>query len=971
MTRRLFGYILVAAALVAGYLYDDHLSRAPVQQKQAAVNAGAPAASAPPEAAHAKGGESPAPPEGPKPAAPAPDQAEQAKAPGAPVPAEALHPAEPVPSMPGQAREPAAPVPGAEVPVVDGKLLAKLRNGLTVLVVEDKRFPLVAERLYVRAGSAYEAKGQEGISHLLEHMVFNTTAKRPKGGVAADIEGAGGDANAATSFDYTQYMADLPSARWKLGLDVFQDMIFGAKFDAAELEQEKKVVVSELERGQDDPGQRLFQMSQRQVWRGLPYEHPIIGTRESVNSVTPGDLRAYVNRLYQPQSMLLVVVGDVDAREVFREAEAVFGHLANDRTVLPPDTGELPARTGGPSAEAAGGDWNKAYLRLNFTIPGMHSAKDIPLTVLSDLLGGGKTSRLYRKFVYEQQLADDVDVSAITLERGGMLSVEATLAPEKLEDFWAALVRELAELDAGSFTGEELDRAKLNIEDSLYRAKETLRGLASKLAYYQFFGFGPEGESNSVYEARSVDSAQLKGLVKDYIDPANASLAVLLPGQDKAGADARADAMLAAMKSAWPSDGKEPGKAEAGGKALETEVVDLGGGRVLVLMPDPTMPYASVSLTYRGGDALLPPDQQGLGELAAKALTRSTARRGAVEVQDFLADRASSLSASTGRDTFTVSARYPARFAADVTALMAEVVLEPSFDPAEVDRARKMQLAQIAETGDRPTSLAFRHLFPFLYPEGHYGYFRAGQPAEVEAFTPEMARAFWDRQRSMPWVMAVCGVFDRGEMLKLASRLAVSPEGQAPAFPDPAWSSKKEMTLTLPGRNQTHLFWIFPVEGKKSPDTPALEVLRAALAGQGGLLFQDLRDKHGLGYSVTAFLWQSPNTGFLAFYIGTTPDKEAQAMDGFRRVAAGLAAGGLDAASMERAKNSIEGEYHQERQSLGSRSQEASQDMAMGYPLNFERDLVKRVRGLTPEQLAQAARKYLEPAKTYLLKIEP
>lgn len=115
--------------------------------------------------------------------------------------------------------------------VKDGRLLVKLANGLTVLVQEDKRFPLVSERLYVRAGSSYEKPGQEGISHLLEHMVFNSTATRPKGQVARAIENVGGEINAATSFDYTVYLADLPSAHWTLGLEVFKDMTFGAKFD--------------------------------------------------------------------------------------------------------------------------------------------------------------------------------------------------------------------------------------------------------------------------------------------------------------------------------------------------------------------------------------------------------------------------------------------------------------------------------------------------------------------------------------------------------------------------------------------------------------------------------------------------------------------------------------------------------------------------------------------------------------------
>jgi zinc protease len=908
MTRKLFGYILVAAALIAGYIYHVRVQQGPPRSETAStVLANAPGT--------------------------------QTKQNGAPV--------------------------------KDGRLLAKLPNGLTVLVLEDKRFPLVAERLYVRAGSAYETKGQEGISHLLEHMVFNSTAKRPKGGVASAIESAGGDTNASTSFDYTQYMADLPSANWKLGLDVLQDMIFGAKFDPAELEQEKKVVISELERGQDEPGQRLFQMSQGQVWQTLPYKHPVIGFRETVNAVTPEDMRAYVKRLYQPQSMLLVVVGDVNAQEVYKEAVAVFGGLGNDRPVIPPDIQDLPANTGGPSAKAAGGNWNKCYLRLNFAVPGMHSAKDVPLEVLSDLLGGGKTSTFYRKFVYETQLADSLDVSAITLERGGMFSIEATLDQDKVQAFWKALVKELAGLNAKVFTPEELERSKLNIEDQLLRAKETLRGLATKLAYYQFFGFGQEGEANAIYNVRHTDSAELQGLLDTYLKPGNAGLSLLMPGVDQAGADAVAQTMLAELRRGWPKSEAAQADKQTGSSSQAPEVVDLGGGRTVVLLADPTMPYASVNLTYRGGDGLLTPGQQGLGELTAKSLTRSTLKRGAPALDAYLEDRASSITASSGRDTFSISARYPERFSKDIQDLLAEVIREPAFAQAEVERAKKIQLAQIAEASDRPTSLAFRHLFPFLYPGSTYGYFRAGQPAEVAAFTPGDARAFWEKQRTMPWVLAVCGVFDRKAVLELASKLAAGSPGVAPAFPAPAWSSKHDMSLTLAERNQTHLFWIFPVPGKLSPDTPALEVLKTALAGQGGLLFQDLRDRHGLGYSVTAFLWQSPNTGFLAFYIGTTPDKEAQSMDGFKRVAAELAAEGLENALIDRAKNSLEGDYYQERQSLGSRSQEASQNLAMGYPLDFEREILSRVRGLTGAQLAEVAKKYLDPSKAYLLKIAP
>jgi zinc protease len=940
MTRKLFGYLLVALALITGYLLHDRISRLASGPEQAPASESPALQSAKPADSAGSSGSG-----GSRPAV-----LEPVAAPGAASP----------------------PETAVDVPVENGRLLAKLENGLTVLVVEDKRFPLVAERLYVRAGSAYEAKGQEGISHLLEHMVFNSTAKRPKGGVAGDIEGAGGDTNASTSFDVTKYMADLPSARWKLGLDVLQDMIFGAKFDPQELEQEKKVVISELERGQDEPGQRLFQMSQGRVWAGLPYSHPVIGSRETVNAATSEDLRAYVKRLYQPQSMLLVVAGDVNAREVFAEARRVFGTLANDRTVAPPEVGDIPPNTGGPTAMAAGGNWNTCYLHLDFAVPGMHSAKDAPLEVLADLLGGGRTSRLYRSLVYEKQLADSLEVSTSGLERGGMLSIEATVDPSKLDAFWTALARELAAFKAADVTDEQLARTKLGIEDHVYRSRETLSGVATSLAYYQFFGFGLEGVDNAVYDVRSTDRAQLQGLVDAYLQPGNASLSLLLPGADQDKASAKARAMTEELSRLWPAKASVAAAAGQGaGAPSGREVVELGGGRTVVLLPDPTMPYASVTLTYRGGDALLSPSEQGLAELAAKSLTRSTRARDAVAVQDFLADRAASVGASSGRDTFTLSARYPERFAKDLSALLAEIVGQPAFAPQEVERAKKNQLAQIAEAEDRPTNLAFRNLFPFLFPGSHYGYFRAGQPDVVKRFEPAQAAAFWEKQRTMPWVLAVCGQFAREDVLALAGKLAAASGGEPPAVGAPAWNAERGLTLKLAERNQAHLFWIFPVTGRRGPDTPALEVLRTALAGQGGLLFTDLRDKQGLGYSVSAMLWQAPETGFLALYIGTTPDKEKQALEGFKRIAAEVAAKGLAPQSVDRAKSSLEGDYYQERQSLASRSQEAASNLAMGYPLDFDREMLARVAALTGEQVAGVAKKYLDPSKAYLLKIEP
>ena len=260
-----------------------------------------------------------------------------------------------------------------------------LPNGLTVLVEEDHRFPLVAIRLYVHAGSAYETDEQAGISHLLEHMVFKGTKKRKPGQIAREVESVGGYINAATSFDYTVYSVDMPDRYWKLGLDIVQDMVFGSIFDPEELAQEKNVVLAELERGEDNPGQKLFKLIQSRVWAGLPYERPIIGFKQTVNKFTGQDLKNYIHKLYQPRNMLLVVCGNVDRKEVMSEANKLFGELEN--TGILDVVQKCDLRNGETEMGRNGdgekwrnrvvlerGPWKKVYLNMALPIPGLRSA---------------------------------------------------------------------------------------------------------------------------------------------------------------------------------------------------------------------------------------------------------------------------------------------------------------------------------------------------------------------------------------------------------------------------------------------------------------------------------------------------------------------------------------------------------------------------------------------------------------------
>ena len=745
-------------------------------------------------------------------------------------------------------------------------MLVRLKNGLTVYIIRDSRFPLVCTRLYVGTGSANETAEQAGISHVLEHMVFKGTEKRPKGQVARDVESLGGYLNAATSFDKTWYITDMPARHWKTGMDVVKDMAFHPSLDPAELEAEKDVIVSELKGGDDTPTRRLFEDLQVAGLAHTVYGRPIIGFEKTIRAVTADDLRAYIRTWYQPQNMMLLVAGDIDPKAVLAHAEELFGDLKND-TILPePAPVQLEGAAGGPRVEVTYGPWNKVYLGIALPAPALGDQRSIDLDVLAYALGGDGTSQFYRKYRYEKQLVDSISVGNMSLNRAGLFYMVAQLDADKVEPFWQEFTRDLAALDAGKITPDVIERARFNYEDGMDRASETLDGLTSWKATVQFELGGPQGEANVRHALAAVDSARLRQAQDLWLRPDQVRVRVLAPEK------AKLPDLDAILQRNWPAPAVERQKAAAAAEKVgKREIVDLGQGRTVILQPDRTIPYVSLEILRPGGNALLKPADQGLAQLTAATLTDGCGTRDLDAMERFVAERAASLSASAGVQSFTVSLTGPARFNADYFALLGDLLHKPTFAEKDVRRQADTLKAALVRRQDNPMSFMGSKINGFLFPGGQpYGFDGLGTAENQDRFGPGDVQAFWKQQNAQPWILSVAGDFDREKVLAFARSLPV-PTAPAVDVPQPTWGADKRLPLSLPGRQQAHLLLAFHAVPLDHPDAPALMLLESVLSGQSGLLFNKLRDEQGLGYTVTAFYRSLPEAGFMAFYIGTTP----------------------------------------------------------------------------------------------------
>lgn len=845
-------------------------------------------------------------------------------------------------------------------------MLVRLKNGLTVYIIRDSRFPLVCTRLYVGTGSANETAEQAGISHVLEHMVFKGTEKRPKGQVARDVESLGGYLNAATSFDKTWYITDMPARHWKTGMDVVKDMAFHPSLDPAELEAEKDVIVSELKGGDDTPTRRLFEDLQVAGLAHTVYGRPIIGFEKTIRAVTVDDLRAYIHTWYQPQNMMLLVAGDIDPKAVLAHAEELFGDLKND-TILPePAPVQLEGAAGGPRVEVTRGPWNKVYLGIALPAPALGDQRSIDLDVLAYALGGDGTSQFYRKYRYEKQLVDSISVGNMSLNRAGLFYMVAQLDADKVEPFWQEFTRDLATLDAGKITPDVIERARFNYEDGMDRASETLDGLTSWKATVQFELGGPQGEANVRHALAAVDSARLRQAQDLWLRPDQVRVRVLAPEK------AKLPDLDAILQRNWPAPAVERQKAAAAAEKVgKREIVDLGQGRTVILQPDRTIPYVSLEILRPGGNALLKPADQGLAQLTAATLTDGCGTRDLDAMERFVAERAASLSASAGVQSFTVSLTGPARFNADYFALLGDLLHKPTFAEKDVRRQADTLKAALVRRQDNPMSFMGSKINGFLFPGGQpYGFDGLGTAENQDRFGPGDVQAFWKQQNAQPWILSVAGDFDREKVLAFARSLPV-PTAPAVDVPQPTWGADKRLPLSLPGRQQAHLLLAFHAVPLDHPDAPALMLLESVLSGQSGLLFNKLRDEQGLGYTVTAFYRSLPEAGFMAFYIGTTPRNLDVARQGFSGIIKDIKTDLLPAELLAKGLNRMEGSYYRGRQSLGARADEAASERLLGQPQDFQKRLLEKAAKVTPEQLREVARKYLLVDKMYEVTLLP
>ena len=410
-----------------------------------------------------------------------------------------------------------------------------LKNGLKVLVLEDHSTPTATFQVWYRVGSRNEVSGKTGISHLLEHMMFKGTERYGPGEFSKIVARNGGVENAFTGRDYTAYFENWASDRLKVSMELESDRMGHLKLDPREFEKEKQVVMEERRlRTEDDPVSLLVEEVYATAYKVHPYHWPVIGWMSDIKSITVDDLRRYYRTYYAPNNAIVVVVGDVDAQEVFRDVEEYFGVLPKGEDP-PPVTSVEPPQRGEKRVTVESPEVRLSFVMLAYHTPSIASGDEYALAVLTNVLGEGKSSHLYQRLVYEEKAAVFTSAHYQGVSKDpSLLYLYAGLVPGRSpKDVEVILREEVAKMKRGEFTDRELEKAKNQVKASFIYGMDSNFYRAMNMGRLEVLGVGWQYMESYVDKIGEVTREEVIRVAKEYLEDTNLTVGILVPEQHK------------------------------------------------------------------------------------------------------------------------------------------------------------------------------------------------------------------------------------------------------------------------------------------------------------------------------------------------------------------------------------------------------------------------------------------------------
>ncbi|MBS0198101.1 MAG: insulinase family protein [Planctomycetes bacterium] len=773
-----------------------------------------------------------------------------------------------------------------------------LPNGMTVILHEDHSLPTVVINTWFRVGAQDEPPHRSGFAHLFEHLMFMGTARVPGNQFDILMERGGGANNASTDLHRTNYYSWGPSSLLPtllyLDADRLEDM--GLNMSKEKLDKQRDVVRNELRQSVENApygkaGEMVFKLL---YTPDHPYYYGVIGTHEDLEAANVANVKDFFATFYVPSNASLVVAGDFKPAEIKPLIAGLFGTIPAGQPVTrkyAPPADSIPVHLSTVKRFTCIDKVELPKVQFTYHSPRTFAAGDAEMDLLADILASGKSSRLYRRLVVQEQLANEVSASQQGFPLGGMFTVDVLTKPDAdLAAVERIVDEELAVIVRDGPTQEELSRSQAVVELSKLSALESLQAKADRLNEYEYYWGEPNSFKRDLDRYREASPAAVKKWATEVLRPSERVIINVLPeepARKKSDRDQR------------PTEGSVSAFAPP-----VPEQFTLTCGMPVMLFERHDLPLVSVMLACNPGGGVDPAGKEGVSSLAMKMLTEGAGKLDAAAFAEAVRSLGATFNADADTESAGVHMTMLARNAERGAELFADAVLRPQLQPSSWDRIKSLHIEELKQDLQEPRATASRVGNALLYaPENPYAVPADGTPASVQSLTLDDAKAALSERLLRPenCTLIVAGDITKDRVGQLFGRQfhQFKSQGPAPAKRDSFAFSQAPKGLRVaivdrPGATQTMVRFAAPGVPFKDASRVQRNLVNTILGGSfTSRLNQNLREDHGYTYGARSGFEMNPSTGAFAAGAAVKADVTGPALREFLTELTKLAAGDI------------------------------------------------------------------------------
>lgn len=854
--------------------------------------------------------------------------------------------------------------PAADIEIPYEKFV--LDNGLTVIVHEDHKAPVVAVNIWYHVGSKSEKPGKTGFAHLFEHLMFGGS-ENFKGRYIDAMERIGAtDLNGTTNEDRTNYFENVPTSALDYTLFLESDRMghFFNTINKEVLDLQRGVVQNEKRQGENQPYAVSYELITKNTFPAShPYSWTVIGSMEDLNAASVDDVKEWFKTYYGPSNAVLVLAGDIDAKTAKEKVAKYFGDIPAGPPVAHQQV--WVAKMSGTHRGKVQDRVPQARLYKVWNVPQYGSADGDYLNLVAACLAEGKSSRLYKRLVYDEQIATNVRSFLDEREIASQFYIDVTARPGlDLSGIEKAVDEELNRFLKEGPTPEELERVRTQYRATFIRGIERIGGFGGKsdhLAISQTYLGSPDAYKATLKRVESATAGNLKDAANSWLSDGVYVLEVLPYPEYKT-------AVAGVDRSKLPAIGTPP---ELKLPALQRD--KLSNGLQIILAERHEIPVVNFWLAVDAGYAADQFASPGTASLTATLLTEGTKSRNALEISDQLQLLGAQLTASSNLDFSLVRLSALKEKLDPSLNLFADVVLNPTFPESDFKRQQKQRLASIQREKVTPTSMALRVFPPLLYGKNHaYGIplTGSGTAESVAGLSRDDLVKFhqtWFRPNNA--TLVIVGDTTMSELKpKLEQLLTGWKGGKVPTKNIGTVSAPGKPAVYLidkPGALQSTIIAGTIAPPKKNPQEISLETMNNILGGTfGGRINMNLREEKHWSYGAQSLMFGARAQRPFITYAPVQTDKTKESLQEISKEFQGVIGNKpITEEELEKAKANQTLKLPGSRETVDSVGRSIQDLVQYQLPDDYYETYAGKVRALRTADMQDSAKSLIDPAK--------